>query len=113
MVKYYGEYIAVFSMILVAYLIFAYFLLWIKLSQTFVSGLPEDFNKLRTMFTVITATYFFYGIYNSAYGHIYELICKTNIRWLLNDLAHLIFESIIILAILNLHSETMPESTDV
>jgi hypothetical protein len=58
---------------------------------------------LEQCFTVMVVIYVLFAVYMSVYGNFYKMICKTYIRWILNDCIGVALESAIIIPIMYLH----------
>ncbi len=93
------------SVLLVVYLLFAYIGLRMKLHEIFGKQLSQEFKMLECNFTVMVVTYVLLALYSAGYGYYDKLICKTYIRWILDAILCVIFESSIIISILNLHHQ--------
>jgi len=98
-----GYIIVVFCIILLLYLLFAYFALKKKMQEIFGNELSKEFQMLRRSFTVMVVVYVFTALYYIIFGHFYLIICQTYIRWMLNVCIQLVLEAAIILPIMYMH----------
>jgi hypothetical protein len=58
---------------------------------------------LQLNFTVMVIVYLIFAAFMIGFGQYYKLICKTYIRWILDNVISVMFESAIVISIMYLH----------